>query len=81
MKENMQYAQNDPYKLQSWGKDELTDWGVDVPKILNEKKEKAIPSNFEFQYHLEIQCRDEKEQEQLYNEMTERGYICHILTL
>jgi uncharacterized ParB-like nuclease family protein len=31
MKENMQYAQNDPYKLQSWGKDELTDWGVDVP--------------------------------------------------
>lgn len=31
MKENMQYAQNDPYKLQSWGKDELEDWGVDVP--------------------------------------------------
>jgi uncharacterized ParB-like nuclease family protein len=31
MKENMQYAQNDPYKLQSWGKDELQDWGVDVP--------------------------------------------------
>lgn len=31
MKENMQYAQNDPYKLQSWGKDELEDWGVDMP--------------------------------------------------
>ena len=31
MKENIQYAQNDPYKLQSWGKDELEDWGVDVP--------------------------------------------------
>jgi uncharacterized ParB-like nuclease family protein len=31
MNENMQFAQNDPYKLQSWGKDELTDWGVDVP--------------------------------------------------
>ena len=31
MKENMQYAMNDPYKLQSWGKDELQDWGVEVP--------------------------------------------------
>ena len=31
MKENMQYAQNDPYKLQSWEKAELDDWGVDVP--------------------------------------------------
>lgn len=31
MKENMQYATNDPYKLQSWEKDELTDWGVEVP--------------------------------------------------
>lgn len=33
MKENMQYASNDPYKLQSWDKDKLTDWGVDVPMM------------------------------------------------
>lgn len=31
MKENMQYAKNDPYKLQDWDKDQLQDWGVDVP--------------------------------------------------
>ena len=31
MKENMQYATNDPYKLQSWDKEQLTDWGVEVP--------------------------------------------------
>ena len=31
MKENMQYASNDPYKLKSWDKDQLKDWGVDVP--------------------------------------------------
>ena len=36
MKENMQYASNDPYKLQSWGKDELTDWGVEVPAMESE---------------------------------------------
>lgn len=31
MKENMQYASNDPYKLQSWDKEQLSDWGVEVP--------------------------------------------------
>lgn len=33
MKENMQYASNDPYKLQSWDKEKLYDWGVDVPMM------------------------------------------------
>lgn len=33
MKENMQYASNDPYKLQNWDKDQLADWGVDVPMM------------------------------------------------
>lgn len=31
MKENMQYASNDPYKLQSWDAEQLEGWGVDVP--------------------------------------------------
>ena len=31
MKENQQYAKNDPYKLQSWDKDQLDDWGVELP--------------------------------------------------
>ena len=33
MKENMQYASNDPYKLKSWDKDQLKDWGVDMPMM------------------------------------------------
>lgn len=33
MKENLQYAKNDPYKLESWDKDQLTDWGVDIPMM------------------------------------------------
>ena len=33
MKENMQYASNDPYKLQSWDAEKLEDWGVDVPMM------------------------------------------------
>ena len=33
MKENMQYASNDPYKLQNWDKEQLESWGVDVPMM------------------------------------------------
>ena len=33
MKENMQYASNDPYKLESWDQEQLHDWGVDVPMM------------------------------------------------
>ena len=33
MKENMQYASNDPYKLQDWNQEQLEDWGVDVPMM------------------------------------------------
>ena len=33
MKENMQYASNDPYKLQSWNAEQLEGWGVDVPMM------------------------------------------------
>lgn len=36
MKENMQYASNDPYKLQNWDKDQLNDWGVDLPMMESE---------------------------------------------
>lgn len=36
MKENMQYASNDPYKLDSWDQEKLTDWGVDMPMMESE---------------------------------------------
>ena len=29
----MQYASNDPYKLQNWDKEQLESWGVDVPMM------------------------------------------------
>lgn len=33
VKENLQYASNDPYKLDSWDKEQLKDWGVDIPMM------------------------------------------------
>ena len=56
MKENMQYAQNDPYKLQSWGKDELTDWGVDVPVMQSELNIDEFFKEDSENHHLPQEC-------------------------
>lgn len=36
MKDNLQYATNDPYKLEEWNQEQLADWGVDVPMMESE---------------------------------------------
>ena len=85
MKENMQYASNDPYKLQDWNQEKLEDWGVDVPQIIGKTSSKKAPNDisdiFHFEYRLEIICKDEKQQQEMFNEMERRGLECHILTL
>ena len=81
IKDNMQYAENDTKLLSEWDVKELAAW--DLIKIdselTNEKKD--ISSNFDFEYRVEIACKDEAEQEKIYNEMRKRGYECRILIL
>lgn len=56
------------------------DWDANfISKI--EKARQSGELNIEFEYKVEISCANEKEQETIYNEMTERGYECRILTL
>lgn len=66
-----------------WDDLPLQDWGV--PAWEEEEKEpKAkidLSDEITTQYKVEIDCGNEEEQEKIYNEMTERGYQCKILTL
>lgn len=70
-----------------WDSLPLTDWGVPAWKTeepedeVKEKDVKDLSDNIDFQYKLEIQCVSEAEQEQMYNELTDRGFVCKILTL
>lgn len=61
------------------------DFGIDADEweIDALKNETTQIKNVEidFSYRIEISCKDEQEQEALFNEMTERGYECRILTL
>lgn len=55
------------------------EWDVSTMSQIDKAKENGL--QIEFEYKLEISCRDEAEQEQLYNELKEKGYECRILTL
>jgi ParB-like chromosome segregation protein Spo0J len=63
--------------------DELKDWGFkDVEFGFNiDKMQDDLSDNLELQYKIEVDVISEKEQEKLYNELTNKGYTCRILTL
>lgn len=42
---------------------------------------KDLSDEIETQYRIEITCINEKEQEQLYTELTNKGHQCRVLTL
>lgn len=66
-----------------WNTEELIKWGVEIPSW--DKSEdieiKDISDKLKVEYKIEITCTTEYEQEQLYNELIEKGIECRILTL
>ena len=66
-----------------WDDLPLQDWGVPAwEEEEKEVKEKPdLSDQIETQYKVEIDCVTEAEQEAMYNELTERGFQCKILTL
>ena len=65
-----------------WDVKELEDWGLDGFQFEEEEKElNDISDTIESSYRIEVEIENEEEQEKLYNELIEKGYICRILTL
>tara|TARA_R100000773_G_C4199219_1_gene102287 strand:- start:330 stop:836 length:507 start_codon:yes stop_codon:yes gene_type:complete len=62
---------------------DLKDWGFkDIELGFNvDKLQDDLSNKIELQYKIEIDVSSEREQEILYNELTEKGYKCKILTL
>jgi hypothetical protein len=44
-------------------------------------KIKDLSNDIKTEYCIEIIFDNEKQQEQMYNELTKKGYICRVLTL
>lgn len=66
-----------------WNTEQVEDWGLDIPVFdLNEESEHEDLSDLiDEEFKVEIETTSEREQEQIYNELTERGFLCRILTL
>jgi len=63
-----------------WDVDELEDWGLDLPVLLNEDSEiKDISDTIDNLYRIEIICKDEEHKENTYNKLIEQGHECRIL--
>jgi hypothetical protein len=80
MKENMHYAENDRGLMNTWDLKELADWGVIKFDSKLPTEHKDLSMSVKSLYQIAIDCKDEKEQEKIYNELKGK-YKCRVLTL
>ena len=62
---------------------QLAEWGLDVWQNEDDEQNNDvndISDNIAEEYRVEIELTSEREQEQVYNELTKKGYKCRILT-
>lgn len=65
-----------------WDDLPLADWGVPAwNTIESEIENKDLSDSINSEYKVEVSLETEFEQERLYNELTNKGYICRLLTL
>lgn len=66
-----------------WDELPLTDWGVPAWKEedVEEKEKPDLSDKIDYEFKLEITLESESEQEAMFNELTDRGFKCRILTL
>ncbi len=84
IKDNVGFGEHDWEMLANeWDAEELIDWGLEVPVFDSDedKGQEDLSDSLIMEFKLEIETISESEQEQLYNELIERGFACKILTL
>ena len=65
-----------------WNVKQLEDWGLDGFPFEEEQIEiKDISDSIESSFRVEVELENEEEQEKLYNDLINKGYICRLLTL
>lgn len=91
IKDNVSFGKWDWDMLANeWDTSELEDWGMDVWGFADENKDnrsenvdelKDLSDKIVCEFKIEVDCLNEQTQEELFNELNERGLKCRILTL
>ena len=84
IKDNANLGDWDLEDLQeNWDLDLISEWGVDLELDEDDTEidEIDLSDDLDVAFKVEIECVNESEQEKLYNELTNRGLKCRLLTL
>jgi len=82
IKDNLGYGEWDWTTIaDEWNLDDLENWGLDLPKFIKYEDMEDISNEVVHAYKIEIECKSEEEQQKIYNELIEKNYTCHLLTL
>ena len=78
--DNVGFGEWDWEALSEWDIEQLQGWGMDLPSF-NDTETDNKSLNIKSRFVIEVECNNENEQEKIYNEMIERGFVCKVLTL
>jgi hypothetical protein len=70
--------------MDEWSETDLDEWDVtllDWEENEGKSLQKDLSGEMEFSFVIEIQCKNETEQQRTFNELTKQGYECRVLTL
>ena len=84
IKDNVGFGEWNWEELQAdWDIAKLEEWGLEVPGfyIVKEKELDDLSDKITSTFKIEVECKDEEEQEKTYNKLIELGYECRLLTL
>lgn len=82
IKDNNEFGQDDwDILANEWDEEELGRWGIEFEKKMTTKDDLDLSQQIDVEYKLELTLNSEREQQEFYNEMKERGVECRILTL
>jgi hypothetical protein len=78
-KDNISFGENDKELLNTdWMIDELINFGLELSK---EIKINDISNDIVTEYKIELEFKNEQDQQLAYDKLLKQGYICRILTL
>ena len=64
-----------------WDSELLNEWALDLPIFKESNEHEDLSSTIDNLYRIEVICKDEEHQENIYNKLIEQGYECRLLTL